>query len=223
MNRQRSTAVISSPIGLLLIGLLLIGVAALAWFLLPQLRCPGCDPDVAAINGERAHRLAVFKRGDALSGTPDFANLPARLADFGASAGAPVFIRIFKREFELEVWLRKGDRFQLFATHPICRFSGDLGPKLVEGDGQSPEGFYTVDQRAMNPASRWHRSFNLGFPNVLDRAQGRTGSLLMVHGGCSSVGCYAMTNPGIDEIWRLVQGAHRAGQRPCTCTYSRSA
>ena len=175
--------------------------------------CRDCDPDVAGIKAERSARLATFRRGETLAGTPDLGNLSGRLAAFGASAGAPVFIRIFKREFELEVWLRKGDRFHLFATHPVCRWSGGLGPKLVEGDGQSPEGFYTVDRGAMNPASRWHRSFNLGFPNVLDRAHGRTGSLLMVHGGCSSVGCFAMTDPGVDEIWRLVQAAHRAGQR----------
>ena len=155
----------------------------------------------------------MFKRGVALPGTPDLDGLKARLAAFGANAGAPVFIRIFKREFELEVWLRNGDRFQLFATYPVCRWSGELGPKLVEGDGQSPEGFYTVDRGAMNPASRWYRSFNLGFPNVLDRAHGRTGSLLMVHGGCSSVGCFAITDPGVGEIWRLMQAAHRAGQR----------
>ena len=142
-------------------------------------------------------------------------DLSGRLAALRRRHGAPVFIRIFKREFELEVWLRKGDRFHLFATYPVCRWSGRLGPKLDEGDGQSPEGFYTVDRGALNPASRWHRSFNLGFPNVLDRAHGRTGSLLMVHGGCSSVGCFAMTDPGVDEIWRLVQAAHRAGQPRC--------
>src|SRR5690606_10316969 len=93
-----------------------------------------------------------------------------------------------------------------------CRWSGVLGPKLREGDRQAPEGFYTVDSRALNPHSRWHRSFNLGFPNVHDRAHGRTGSYLMVHGGCSSVGCYAMTDPVVDEIWRLVTAGLKGGQ-----------
>ena len=100
-----------------------------------------------------------------------------------------------------------GDRFQRFAIYPICRWSGRLGPKLEEGDGQAPEGFYTVDAKALNPASRWHRSFNLGFPNAFDRAHDRTGSFVMVHGGCASVGCFAMTDPVVDEIWRLVTAA----------------
>jgi murein L,D-transpeptidase YafK len=126
--------------------------------------------------------------------------------------GAPVFIRIFKREFELELWLQRDRRFEHFETYPICLWSGGLGPKLAQGDHQAPEGFYTVDAKALNPQSHWHRSFNLGFPNEFDRAHGRTGSLLMVHGGCSSIGCFAMTNPVIDEIWRLVTAAFRGGQ-----------
>ena len=112
-----------------------------------------------------------------LPGTPDLANLPGRLSAQGLALGAPVFIRIFKREFELELWMRRDGRFQRFAVYPICRWSGRLGPKLEEGDGQAPEGFYTVDAKALNPASRWHRSFNLGFPNAFDRAHARTGSL----------------------------------------------
>ncbi len=143
----------------------------------------------------------------ALPGTPDLADLSGRLSAQGLALGAPVFIRIFKREFELELWLKRDDRFERFATYPICRWSGGLGPKLLEGDGQAPEGFYTVDAKALNPASQWHRSFNLGFPNAFDRAHGRTGSFVMVHGDCSSVGCFAMTDPVMDEIWRLVTAA----------------
>jgi murein L,D-transpeptidase YafK len=120
---------------------------------------------------------------------------------------------MFKREFELELWMRRGDRFERLAVYPICRWSGGLGPKLVEGDGQTPEGFYTVDSRALNAASRWHRSFNLGYPNAFDRANARTGSLIMVHGGCASVGCFAMTDPVVDEIWRLVTAALNGGQK----------
>ena len=120
---------------------------------------------------------------------------------------------IFKREFELEIWLKNGERFNHFATYPICRWSGKLGPKLKQGDHQAPEGFYWVSAKSLNPASRWHRSFNLGFPNTFDRAQGRTGSFLMVHGGCGSVGCYAMTNAAVDEIWRIVTAALDGGQK----------
>lgn len=147
-----------------------------------------------------------------LRGTPDLAAFDRRLAERGLALGAPVFIRIFKKESELELWLQKDDRFALFATYPICRWSGQLGPKLQEGDRQAPEGFYTVAEPQLNPNSKWHRSFNLGFPNAFDLAHGRTGSFLMVHGGCGSIGCYAMTNPAIDEIWTVVTAALRQGQ-----------
>lgn len=170
------------------------------------------DPDQAAIRAERSRRLALVRGGGVLPGTPDVENLMGRLASHGVELGAPVFIRIFKREFEVELWMKRDDRFHRFAVYPICRWSGELGPKLIEGDGQSPEGFYTISQRSLNPNSRWHRAFNLGFPNAHDRAHGRTGSFLMVHGGCSSVGCYAMTNGVIDELWKLVGAALRKGQ-----------
>jgi len=170
------------------------------------------DDEAARLDRERAWRLAMATLGRPLPGTPDTARLDGRLAEAGHRLGAPVFIRIFKAEFELELWLARRGTFELFATYPICRWSGALGPKLAQGDKQTPEGFYSVDQRALNPASRWHRSFNLGFPNAFDRAKGRTGSLLMVHGGCSSVGCFAMTDAVIDEIWRIVTAALAAGQ-----------
>ena len=121
-------------------------------------------------------------------------------------------MRIFKNEFELELWMKRGDSYTLFTTYPICMWSGKLGPKFAEGDHQAPEGFYTVARNALNPNSRWHRSFNLGYPNTFDRTHGRTGSALMVHGNCASVGCYAMTDPQIDEIWRLINAAFDKGQ-----------
>jgi murein L,D-transpeptidase YafK len=170
------------------------------------------DWDRLQIEAERMRRLAYAARGAPLPGTPDLDDFNGRLAAHGLALGAPVFIRIYKREFELELWMRRDGRFHRFATYPICRWSGDLGPKLMEGDWQAPEGFYTVDARALNPASRWHRSFNLGFPNAFDRTHDRTGSHLMVHGGCSSIGCYAMTDRVIDEIWRLVSAALKQGQ-----------
>ena len=171
------------------------------------------DWDRIEIEAERSRRLAQAALRLPLPGTPDLANLSGRLAAEGVAVGAPVFIRIFKREFELELWMKRDGRFQRFAVYPICRWSGRLGPKLVQGDSQAPEGFYTVDAKALNPASRWHRSFNLGFPNAFDRAHARTGSFVMVHGGCASVGCFAMTNPVVDEIWRLVTAALNGGQK----------
>ncbi len=189
--------------------MLLGALAAVAWMLWPV---RPLDPDRAHIAGERSRRFALAKRGERLPGTPDLAAEPARLQAHGLAMGAPVFIRIFKREFELELWMKRDDRYHRFAVYPICRWSGALGPKLKEGDAQSPEGFYTIDRRSLNPNSRWHKAFNLGFPNALDRARGYTGSFLMVHGGCSSVGCYAMTNGVIDELWRLVETALRRGQ-----------
>ncbi len=128
--------------------------------------------------------------------------LKAALAAAGMALGDPAHLRIFKRESRLEVWLRPagGPRFALFRSYPICAWSGTLGPKLMEGDRQAPEGFYRVGRRQLNPQSRHHLAFNLGFPNAYDRALGRTGSALMVHGGCSSVGCFAMTDAAIEEI-----------------------
>lgn len=147
-----------------------------------------------------------------LPGTPNLDALNARLAERNLKRGDPVFIRIFKADMELELWMQKGERFVHFATYPICYYSGRLGPKLKTGDKQSPEGFYTVGKGQLNPNSRWYRSFNTGFPNIFDQAHGRTGSLLMVHGGCSSVGCYAMTNRVIAEIWELTTAALDTGQ-----------
>ena len=140
------------------------------------------------------------------------APLTAQLQQVGLSFGAPVFLRIFKEEAELELWVQEGARFTLFRTYPICNFSGELGPKLKEGDRQSPEGFYQVGQGALNPNSRFHLSFNLRFPNAYDSARARTGSFLMVHGDCVSIGCYAMTDPAIEEIYVLAEAALRGGQ-----------
>lgn len=166
-----------------------------------------------ALDWERLWRKTYVSLGWTLPGTPDGAALDKRLKDQGMRLGAPVLVRIFKAEFELEIWLMRDGRFERFATYPICRWSGDLGPKFRHGDHQAPEGFYAVGTASLNPNSRWHRSFNLGFPNAFDAANGRSGSFLMVHGGCSSVGCYAMTNAGIDEIWRIVTAALDGGQK----------
>jgi murein L,D-transpeptidase YafK len=130
----------------------------------------------------------------------------------GLEFGAPVFLRIFKLESQLELWVRQSERYALFRTYPICTFSGELGPKLKVGDGQAPEGFYRVRAGQLNPFSSYHLSFDLGYPNAYDRAHGRTGSLLMVHGSCVSIGCYAMGDGNIEEIYTLVAAALAGGQ-----------
>ena len=168
--------------------------------------------DRVTVNLTRADYQARFRAGEALPGTPDLDRIDQRLASHGVAMGVPVYIRIFKLESELELWVEKDGRFVRLAAYPICLWSGRLGPKLREGDRQAPEGFYTVDAEQLNPNSVMHRSFSLGFPNLYDQAHGRTGSFLMVHGGCASVGCYAVTHPVVDEIWRLVTAALDNGQ-----------
>jgi murein L,D-transpeptidase YafK len=132
----------------------------------------------------------------------------------GFRLGDAAHIRIFKAERVLELWLRALEKpvFRLFCTHPIAGMSGDLGPKLAEGDRQAPEGFYAVGPKQLNPQSLHHLAFNLGYPNAYDRQLGRTGSYLMVHGGTQSAGCFAMTDRGVDQIYAVVDAALRAGQ-----------
>ena len=148
-----------------------------------------------------------------LANTPDVDQLETRLAEAGLKSGTPILMRVFKASSELELWMEKDRRFVLFATYPICHWSGTLGPKLREGDKQTPEGFYTITQRQTRHIGRWRSAINLGFPNAFDRAQGRNGSFILMHGGCSSVGCFAMTNPVMSEIHTLTKAAIAAGQR----------
>ena len=127
---------------------------------------------------------------------------------------SPMLVRLFKQEAELEVWKQdRSGRFALLKTYPICRWSGDLGPKVREGDRQAPEGFYSITPAQMNPQSSYYLSFNTGYPNAFDTALGRTGSQLMVHGDCSSRGCYAMTDEQIAEIYSLGRESFFGGQR----------
>lgn len=141
--------------------------------------------------------------------------LQAALDSLGADIGAPIYLRIFKHESELELWVRpgRGGEFELFKTYPICAWSGRLGPKTREGDRQAPEGVYVIGRSQLNPNSQFHLSFNLGYPNAYERAQGWTGSALMVHGACVSIGCYAMTDPAIEEIYSMVDRSIASGQR----------
>jgi len=126
--------------------------------------------------------------------------------------GQPAFIRIFKESRELELWLQDDKAtWRLFRTYPIACFSGTLGPKTREGDMQAPEGFYSFTAKQLNPASRYHLAFNIGYPNAYDLAQKRTGSLIMVHGDMCSIGCFAMTDPVIEEIYLVVEAALKRG------------
>jgi murein L,D-transpeptidase YafK len=127
---------------------------------------------------------------------------------------APVLIRIYKEENGLEVWKQdRNGKFALLNSYPICKFSGSLGPKLRQGDYQAPEGFYDITPGQMNPNSSEYLAFNTGYPNAFDRSLGRSGSFLMVHGGCESVGCYAMTDYAMEEIYGLVDEAFKGGQK----------
>jgi len=133
----------------------------------------------------------------------------------GLRIGSPVFMRSFKESRELEVWLEStpGGPFALFRSYPIANWGpGTFGPKLKEGDGQSPEGFYTVGAAQLNPHSDYHLSFNTGYPNAHDTALGRTGSFIMVHGGEGSIGCLAVTDEKVEEIYVTAEAALRRGQ-----------
>ena len=139
--------------------------------------------------------------------------LEKRLEDLNATMGDPVYIRIFKEASLLEVWIRSGAQYELLKNYFICAYSGALGPKEKEGDKQAPEGFYRVTKEYLNPNSKFHLSFNLGYPNAYDKAHKRTGSFLMVHGNCVSIGCYAMTDAKIEEIYALLESALEKGEK----------
>jgi murein L,D-transpeptidase YafK len=143
--------------------------------------------------------------------------IPAKLVQEmrakGMTPADPIMVRIYKQESELEIWKRdRSGSYSLLKTYPICRWSGKLGPKKREGDRQAPEGFYMVNMPLMNPMSQFYLSFNLGYPNQLEEALGYEGAALMVHGACSSSGCYAMTDAGIAEIYAVAREALRGGQ-----------
>jgi murein L,D-transpeptidase YafK len=169
--------------------LVLIGAAALA--------LAGCETDSAS--------------NKSFQPIPD--KTLALMKQKGMTRRDPILMRIYKEESQLEIWKRteKG-RYGLLKTYEICRWSGTLGPKKVEGDGQSPEGFYQVTPGQMNPKSAYYLSFNLGFPNTFDKSLGRTGAHLMVHGDCLSKGCYAMTDVQIAEVYSIAREALNAGQ-----------
>jgi len=136
------------------------------------------------------------------------------LGEKGMSAQSAIFVRVFKKESELEVWKEREDgHYYHYKTYPICNWSGNLGPKQRTGDKQAPEGFYKVTKGRLNPKSKYHLAFNLGYPNKYDKAQRRSGKYLMIHGNCRSVGCYAMTDALVEEIYALAREAFSGGQQ----------
>ena len=138
----------------------------------------------------------------------------ALLAEKGMTEQSPMLIRIFKAESQLEIWKQREDgRYYHFKTYPICDWSGELGPKINQGDRQTPEGFYLVSSQQLNPRSQYYLAFNIGFPNAYDRAYGRTGADIMVHGDCKSAGCYAMTDGIVEEIYILARESLAGGQQ----------
>src|SRR6266498_1053857 len=127
---------------------------------------------------------------------------------------SPILVRLLKEEAKLEVWKEdETGRFALLKTYPICRWSGELGPKVKQGDRQAPEGFYTITPAQLNPNSHYYLAVDIGYPNAFDRAYGRTGGDVMIHGDCSSRGCYAMTDEQITEIYALGRESFFGGQR----------
>ncbi len=157
------------------------------------------------LQGKIREEDTITRRSPRLSNTLD---------TMGLNMGAPVFIRIFKESRELEIWMKRDsdNQFQHVRTWEIAAMSGALGPKLAEGDRQAPEGFYYVSPSQMKPDSAFHLAFNIGYPNAYDRAHGRTGSFIMVHGNRVSTGCFAMTDYWIEEIYTLCATALKNGQ-----------
>jgi len=142
------------------------------------------------------------------------AAVQSKMARLDMPTHSPVMVRLFKEENTLEVWKQQSNgRYGLIAQYDICKWSGKLGPKYMEGDRQAPEGFYTITRAQMNPNSSYYLSFDLGFPNAYDQAHGRTGRHLMVHGSCSSAGCYSMTDKSVAQIYAFGRDAFIGGQR----------
>lgn len=180
-----------------------------AWTALAQ-AAPPVDP-ATAVRDERRRAVKEGRLKLPLPGTPDTNRPLDRLTAAGVELGASVFLRVFKAESELELWIQRKARYVLFATYPICYWSGGLGPKLREGDRQTPEGFYLITEKQLHRGGRWRRSLNIGYPNPFDRVQGRTGSLILIHGGCDSIGCFAMTNAVSAELHDVVAASLRGG------------
>ena len=157
---------------------------------------------------------AYLPQGSGRSEQPISSATLAEMTKIGTSPSSATLIRAYKKEAELEIWKMKPDgQYALLKTYPMCRWSGQLGPKKREGDMQVPEGFYAIAPGQMNPNSHYYLSFNVGYPNAYDQAFGRTGGSVMVHGVCSSAGCFSMTDEQIADIYAIARDSFRGGQR----------
>ena len=168
--------------------------------------------------------LLLFSHGNSLAQLPDsklamdtrnkiWPQMVKELQQKKIVPGSPIFIRLFKSEHVLEIWVKCDQQYKLFKTYPICFFSGGLGTKMRVNDGKSPEGFYTIEPKQLNPVSSYHLAINVGYPNLLEKSKGYTGTDIMIHGDCVSIGCYAMTDPQIDEIYTMAYKSFEAGQK----------
>jgi murein L,D-transpeptidase YafK len=165
------------------------------------------------LSGCLGENIAFGPDGNRKHLRPVPAQTVAMIEQKGMTKESPILLRIYKEEAELEIWKQTAQgRYELLKKYGICKWSGELGPKIKQGDRQAPEGFYSIRPEQMNPHSSYHLAFNLGFPNEFDRAHERTGAHLMVHGDCSSSGCYAMTDAQISEIFALAREAFDGGQ-----------
>ncbi|MBO6919371.1 MAG: hypothetical protein JJ858_13140 [Rhizobiaceae bacterium] len=175
-------------------------VSNVKWVVLAaSLALAGCNDTLTSVANKAEHPL------------PD--KLVKKMKAQGMTTRSPILMRIFKEENTLEIWKQKPNgRYEIVTNYGICKWSGQLGPKFKEGDRQAPEGYYNIRKHQMNPNSSYYLSFNMGFPNRFDRAHGRTGSNLMVHGACSSAGCYSMTDEQVLEIFGFARDAFKGGQ-----------
>ncbi|BAU53066.1 L,D-transpeptidase family protein [Mucilaginibacter gotjawali] len=139
--------------------------------------------------------------------------LQSELGDKGLDIKSDLYLRIFKDETVMEIWIKSGREYQFFKSYNICYFSGGLGTKTRSGDGKSPEGFYAITPGQLYPLSTYYLAINIGYPNKLEKLKGYTGDAIMIHGHCASIGCYAMTNDGIEEIYTLVYKNFEAGRQ----------
>ncbi|MBI3650685.1 MAG: L,D-transpeptidase family protein [Acidobacteria bacterium] len=124
-----------------------------------------------------------------------------------------IYLRVFKREGVLELWANHKGRYQLVKEYKICAASGELGPKRRQGDNQVPEGFYLIDR--FNPLSNFYLSLGVNYPNQADRIFGAGGNLggdIFIHGNCVSIGCVAITDDQIKELYLIAVEARAAGQ-----------
>jgi murein L,D-transpeptidase YafK len=139
-------------------------------------------------------------------------DLAKEFEEKGLKLGSPVFLRVYKQTSEMELWVQQGPRYELFKIYKICRWSGGLGPKFYEGDRQSPEGLYRITTSDLIVNKRWDRAMNINYPNTFDQLNGRSGSSILIHGGCGSIGCFAIQNQNVEEVYGAVRAALRNSQ-----------